>query len=324
MSVCGRLCPSGTPGNLQNTLFSLPTAGPSARISTSTPGGCSQATLISPAQLGPGSNLAGGEILSVDQAPNGDLLARQLGQMQQDAHINQERHTLRHSDSSRLEYDRRSLDIVYTPDSAEDYAVAGEDFSGAVATADFDAMDILLAVDRSAEGGDTDSRADIFHAPLVDESIVRDKNTTSLIPQYGLVGTHDQNIDNMNSKAFLNTNVPFSAFVCGVQGSGKSHTTSCIIENCLIPSRNLGVLQAPLSALVFSYGLFTGDGAGFSISEAAFLGASSLPLGNAHVKKIHVLVCETNLRRIRRLYERLPNVTVSAFKLDPRNLDIGT
>lgn len=32
-------------------------------------------------------------------------------------------------------------------------------------------------------------------------------------------------------RVMLNTNVPFSAFICGVQGSGKSHTTSCIIGN---------------------------------------------------------------------------------------------
>lgn len=108
-----------------------------------------------------------------------------------------------------------------------------------------------------------------------------------------------------------------------MQGSGKSYTTSCILENCLVPSKILGTLKEPLSALVFSYGLFSGDGAGFNISEAAFLGAPAAGLGNDHVKKIDVCVCETNFLRIRKLYERLPNVTVSCFKLDPENLDIG-
>ena len=137
------------------------------------------------------------------------------------------------------------------------------------------------------------------------------------------MGTHDQNTDDPCSKLFLNTNLPFSAFVCGVQGSGKSHTTSCILENCLIPSKILGVLKEPLSALVFSYGLFTGNGAGFSISEAAFLGMPNSKISNAHTRKIKVLVCETNFKKISKLYERLPNVTVSCFKLNPRNLDIG-
>jgi DNA replication protein DnaC len=53
---------------------------------------------------------------------------------------------------------------------------------------------------------------------------------------------------------FLNTNVHFSAFICGVQGSGKSHSTTCLLENALISSKQLGRLESPLSALGFSYG----------------------------------------------------------------------
>lgn len=105
--------------------------------------------------------------------------------------------------------------------------------------------------------------------------------------------------------------------------TGKSHTTSCILENCLIPSDSLGKLQKPLSALVFSYGHFSGDGTGFSVSEAAYLGT---PHPNSshktHVKNINVLVSPSNFLRISKLYSRLPNVTVTRFKLNPRNLDI--
>ena len=162
----------------------------------------------------------------------------------------------------------------------------------------------------------------VRHAPLIDESIVRDASTRSNLPQYGLMGTRSHTTDDKPSKLFLNTNVPFSAFVCGIQGSGKSYTASCILENCLIPSKNLGILQQPLSALVFSYGLFTGNGAGFHISEAAYLGSPDHRFGNSHVNKINVLVCEENYKRIRHLYENQRNVSVSCFKLDPRNLDI--
>lgn len=51
------------------------------------------------------------------------------------------------------------------------------------------------------------------------------------LPQYGLLGSCDPNPSAtvMDPRLFLNTNVPFSAFVCGVQGSGKSHTTACMI-----------------------------------------------------------------------------------------------
>ncbi len=51
------------------------------------------------------------------------------------------------------------------------------------------------------------------------------------LPQYGLLGSADPNslATSSDSRLFLNTNIPFSAFVCGVQGSGKSHTTACMI-----------------------------------------------------------------------------------------------
>lgn len=36
-------------------------------------------------------------------------------------------------------------------------------------------------------------------------------------------------------RIILNINIPFSAFVYGVQGSGKSHTTACMIGMATIP-----------------------------------------------------------------------------------------
>jgi hypothetical protein len=113
---------------------------------------------------------------------------------------------------------------------------------------------------------------------------------------------------------FLNTNVPSSAFICGMQGSGKSHTTACILENALIPSKQFGRLQSPLSALVFSYGQFGGNGSGFTISEAAFLGAP-IASGQPHVKKVHVLVSPSNYVKIAKLYLRVPNGTYTCSTL---------
>jgi hypothetical protein len=98
---------------------------------------------------------------------------------------------------------------------------------------------------------------EIQHAPLLSATSFTVENRDA-VPQYGLLGSHEKEL------LFLNTNVPFSAFICGVQGSGKSHTTACILENALIPSKQLGRLESPLSALVFSYGQFGGDGSGFS------------------------------------------------------------
>ena len=40
-----------------------------------------------------------------------------------------------------------------------------------------------------------------------------------------------------NARVFLNTNTPWSAFVCGLQGSGKSHTLSCLIGKSILTMR---------------------------------------------------------------------------------------
>jgi hypothetical protein len=183
------------------------------------------------------------------------------------------------------------------------------------------AMDALL----SDESGDDEEgkvveemKDEVCHAPLLSAGVISEANR-SVVPQYGLFGSYEKD------KLFLNTNVPFSAFICGVQGSGKSHTTACILENALIPSQQLGRLQKPLSALVFSYGQFGGDGTSFSVSEAAFLAAPHFKFPNhPHVNKVHVLVAPSNYDRISRVYSRLPNVLVSRFKLKPSKLDIDT
>lgn len=192
---------------------------------------------------------------------------------------------------------------------------------------DWDAIDLLL----NANGGDDESEnsriskemTQIQHAPLMDANVIS-RGNQHLLPQYGLIGSHEE-AKHAKSKLFLNTNVPFSIFLCGVQGSGKSHTTSCILENALVRSKHLGKLQNPLSALVFSYGHFSGDGVGFSVSEAAFLASPNHRLsGGAHVKKVHVLVSPSNYVRISKLYLQLPNVLVTPLKLKSWNLDIDT
>lgn len=51
-----------------------------------------------------------------------------------------------------------------------------------------------------------------------------------VLPQYGLLGSSAlTSTKTSDSRLFLNTNIPFSAFICGVQGSGKSHSTACMI-----------------------------------------------------------------------------------------------
>jgi hypothetical protein len=163
------------------------------------------------------------------------------------------------------------------------------------------------------------------------------------LPQYGLLGSSDRICSTTisNSRLFLNTNIPFSAFVCGVQGSGKSHTTACMvgkdskhciqgnlsdsfIENCLIPSPILGVLQKPLSALVFNFAEYSSVSS-FRPCELAFLGShgSELPT-HLSVKKVNIMVSPSNYLSLKALYTQIPGVTVQPFMLRPKDLNIST
>ena len=101
---------------------------------------------------------------------------------------------------------------------------------------------------------------------------------------------------NYDPRIFLNVNAPWSAFICGSQGSGKSYTLSCVLENCLIPS-GLGQLPSPLAAIVFHYDTFTSYKSR-QLCEAAYLCSSGVP--------VKVLVSPTNFWRMKQTYENLP------------------
>lgn len=90
-------------------------------------------------------------------------------------------------------------------------------------------------------------------------------------------------------RVFFNTTTPSSTFICGSQGSGKSHTLSCLLENCLIPSI-ASKLPKPLAGMVFHYDTFISDHSG-SPCEAVFLASN-------HNIKVRVLCSPTNLRTI--------------------------
>ncbi len=105
-------------------------------------------------------------------------------------------------------------------------------------------------------------------------------------------------------RIFLNVNAPWSTFICGSQGSGKSYTLSCILENCLIPS-GLGQLPSAPAAIVFHYDTFTSYGSR-QLCEAAYLCSSGVP--------VKVLVSPTNFWRMKQTYEKLPLSSPSSRK----------
>ena len=105
-------------------------------------------------------------------------------------------------------------------------------------------------------------------------------------------------------RLFLNTNTPWSAFICGSQGSGKSHTLSVMLENALIRS-TLGKLPRPLAAIVFHYDTFTSY-ASNQICESAYLCSAGIP--------VKVLVSPTNYWRMKTAYHNLPGLPADAKK----------
>jgi hypothetical protein len=79
-------------------------------------------------------------------------------------------------------------------------------------------------------------------------------NDDTYVTECGLFGTFpDILVDDESTKCYLNTHDPFCFLTVGVQGSGKSHTLSCVLENCLIPCLNVVTLKQPMSALVLHF-----------------------------------------------------------------------
>ncbi|KAG5931837.1 hypothetical protein E4U53_001576 [Claviceps sorghi] len=113
---------------------------------------------------------------------------------------------------------------------------------------------------------------------------------------------------------FLHYNVtaPSSTFICGSQGSGKSHTLSCLLENCLLAS-DANTLPKPLTGIVFHYDAFSSDESG-QPCEAAHLSS------NPDVS-VRVLCAPTNVAQMRSTYAHLKNVHVQELRLSQRNLN---
>ncbi|SPJ78835.1 uncharacterized protein FTOL_07226 [Fusarium torulosum] len=153
---------------------------------------------------------------------------------------------------------------------------------------------------------------------------VKETLPKSEIPtQYGLLGSNISRLEDSPSRStggveqlrtrlFYNVAAPTSTFICGSQGSGKSHTLSTLLENCLIQSEANRLLH-PLAGLVFHYDTFISDTGGMPC-EAAYL--SSHP--GVQVK---VLCAPSNICHIQRVYQDLPHVTVKELRINQSDLN---
>ncbi|KAF8144663.1 hypothetical protein K438DRAFT_1500501, partial [Mycena galopus ATCC 62051] len=129
----------------------------------------------------------------------------------------------------------------------------------------------------------------------------------------GLLGT------STGDRVYINTNAPSSAVICGVQGSGKSHTVSCLLECALIVDTRLGHLPEPLSALVFH---FDTQDAGRPC-EAAFVSSPAAHrLNHTALPQVTVLCSPSNVNRRRRAYASLAHVRVVPLYLSEKDLTV--
>lgn len=140
-------------------------------------------------------------------------------------------------------------------------------------------------------------------------------------PQYGLLGMRNRSANTepeQEDLVYANVSAPWSAFICGSQGSGKSHTLSCLLENALIASSPAGQLSSPLAGLVIHYDKFTAFSS-TQLCEAAYLYSSDIP--------VRVLVSPTNYLAMKKAYETLAGgskmLEVQPLCLPQKDLNIG-
>lgn len=145
---------------------------------------------------------------------------------------------------------------------------------------------------------------EVTTAPLFIEDVraPNDANTTtasSTFTQWGFLGADVHGLEAMKTysyavkrdpRVFCNVAAPLSVFICGSQGSGKSHTLSVFLENYLVQSVT-NQLPRPLTGIVFYYDSLTSEFSG-SPCEASYLSS------NPNIE-VRVLCSRTNISNIK-------------------------
>ncbi|KAG9243542.1 hypothetical protein BJ878DRAFT_535151 [Calycina marina] len=139
----------------------------------------------------------------------------------------------------------------------------------------------------------------IFTMPILKHAeALLQQGSPEAFPQYGLLGGLT---DPGSWHIFFNVATPSSTFICRPQGSSKSHTLSCLLENCLSASK-AERLTKPAVGLVFHYDTYISDDGG-SPCEAAFLSADpqikrTYQHLNVQVEPLRINESDLNTKRI--------------------------
>ncbi|KZP24565.1 hypothetical protein FIBSPDRAFT_821842 [Athelia psychrophila] len=180
-----------------------------------------------------------------------------------------------------------------------------------------------LLGERCENSHDSSKDHEMHTAPLLtrDAFVLAAKENISM--QYGVLGETlaicpNTPTEHADRRLYLNTNAPFSAVLCGVQGSGKSHTVACMLESMFIPKYSpIGSLEKPLCGLVIHLGE---GGCNSRPSEVAWLAA---PIREGfRPPAIKVYVSPSSLSTMRGVYAALDgNITVEPLLLNEKELD---
>ncbi|KAF8742100.1 putative DNA-binding domain, partial [Rhizoctonia solani] len=185
--------------------------------------------------------------------------------------------------------------------------------------AEFSLLDIGMA--NQPSGSDDH---ELKTAPLVTREAL-DLGVGEHIKQYGLLGQVAVVYSKSKSERFrdpriyVNTNAPMSTVVCGVQGSGKSHTVGVLLENMLLPpDPRFGQTQKPLSGLVLHYG--EGSATTRTPCEAAHIALCTD--SSVTPPPVRVYVSPASLNTMKRVYAPLGSgVVVEPLYFSEEELD---
>lgn len=184
--------------------------------------------------------------------------------------------------------------------------------------------ELLLLSDGPSSTKGRSKEHELRTAPIITRDAYVAAGYHDQATQYGVLG-RTMNIFNgsvsyspIDPRLYVNTNAPFSAVICGVQGSGKSHTVSVLLENMFIPNLpSIGTLRKSLSGLVLHFGE---GGASARPCEAAWAAFSENPL--VKTPKVKVYVSRSSLKTMTAVYAPLGNkVTVEPLLFDKNELD---
>ncbi|GAB1737742.1 hypothetical protein NU219Hw_g2152t1 [Hortaea werneckii] len=139
-----------------------------------------------------------------------------------------------------------------------------------------------------------------------------------LLPQARLLGrsVHDHPPGITAEEPILyNVDAPNSTFLCGSQGSGKSYTLSCLLENCLMKDARYGLLKTPVAGVVFNYD-----------SDLSNVTAETASLCSRGIK-VRVLVSPSNYVALGKAYKSIrgaeKNLSVEKLLLGDADLNLS-